>query len=175
MKRILGNQGIFGLIYCLFGIVLLIRPMAIGKVVCYVLGVCALGYGLWKIYGYWKVKDLAGFYKGELAVGVILVVMGLVALIKPSLIISILPAVVGLMILMDGLVTISQALSLRKLDYRWSYLLALGISISVLGLILVANPFGSAMIMMRFLGATLLVDGACELWRHYKLMKIFEG
>ena len=104
----------------------------------------------------------------------VLVVIGLVALFKSEVLLSILPVIIGLIILMDGLVTINQALNLRKLDYRWKYLLPMGIVVAVFGLVLVLNPFGSAMLLMRFLGFTLLVDGFCDFWWYYRLKKLFE-
>ncbi len=102
------------------------------------------------------------------------VVIGLVALFKSEVLLSVLPVIIGLIILMDGLVTINQALNLRKLDYRWKYFLPMGIVVAVFGLILVLNPFGSAMLLMRFLGFTLLVDGFCDFWWYYRLKKLFE-
>lgn len=174
MKKFYSNQSIFAVVYLLLGIILLIHPMAVGKAVCYGMGIVALCYGAWRIYGYWKVREMAGFFQIDLITGVVLVVLGLIALGKPSLLISILPIILGLIILMDGLVTANKALNLRKLDYRWKYLMFSGIAIIVLGLVLVVNPFGSAMLMMRFLGITLIVDGACEMWWYFGLKKYFE-
>lgn len=174
MKKFYSNQSIFAVVYLLLGIILLIHPMAVGKAVCYAMGIVALCYGAWRIYGYWKVREMAGFFQIDLITGVVLVVLGLIALGKPSLLISILPIILGLIILMDGLVTANKALNLRKLDYRWKYLMFSGIAIIVLGLVLVVNPFGSAMLMMRFLGITLIVDGVCEMWWYFGLKKFFE-
>jgi len=50
----------------------------------------------------------------------------------------------------------------------------MGIVVAVFGLVLVLNPFGSAMLLMRFLGFTLLVDGFCDFWWYYRLKKLFE-
>ena len=155
MKSFFTNQGAFSVVYLVLGILLLIHPVAFSRAVCYVLGICAFVYGAWKIWGYWKDRKLGGVFQLELIVGVILVVIGLI-------------------ILMDGLVTINQALNLRKLDYRWKYLLPMGIVVAVFGLVLVLNPFGSAMLLMRFLGFTLLVDGFCDFWWYYRLKKLFE-
>ena len=174
MKSFFTNQGVFVFVYLLLGILLLIHPVAFSQAVCYVLGVCALIYGIWKILGYWKDRKIGGVFQLELIVGVILTVIGLVALFKSEVLLSVLPVIIGLIILMDGLVTINQALNLRKLDYRWKYFLPMGIVVAVFGLILVLNPFGSAMLLMRFLGFTLLVDGCCDLWWYYKLKKLFE-
>lgn len=175
MKKFFENQSIFAFVYILFGVILLVHPMAVGMAVCYIMGICALCYGAWRIYGYWKIKETAGFFKVDLVTGVVMVVLGLVALLKPAVLISFLPAVLGLIILMDGLVTVNQGLKLKQLDYRWKYLLGFGIAIGILGTVLVINPFGSAMLMMRFLGITLAVDGACELWWYYGLKKLFQG
>ena len=174
MKSFFTNQGAFSIVYLVLGVLLLIHPVAFSQAVCYVLGVCAFVYGAWKIWGYWKDRKLGGVFQLELIVGVILVVIGLVALFKSEVLLSILPVIIGLIILMDGLVTINQALNLRKLDYRWKYLLPMGIVVAVFGLILVLNPFRSAMLLMRFLGFTLLVDGFCDFWWYYRLKKLFE-
>lgn len=175
MKKVLSNQGFFALLYVLFGVILLIHPVEFSRMVCYVVGICALVYGGWRIYGYWKIRKLAGFFQVDLIAGVVLAAVGLIALFKPEILISVLPLVLGLIILMDGLVTINQAMNLKKLDYRWKYLLGIGIAVGILGLILVINPFGSAMVLMRFLGITLIVDGGCELWWYYGLKKFFEN
>ena len=121
MKSFFTNQGAFSAVYLVLGILLLIHPVAFSRAVCYVLGICAFVYGAWKIWGYWKDRKLGGVFQLELIVGVILVVIGLVALFKSEVLLSILPVIIGLIILMDGLVTINQALNLRKLDYRWKY------------------------------------------------------
>ena len=173
MKSFFTNQGAFSAVYLVLGILLLIHPVAFSRAVCYVLGICAF-VGAWKIWGYWKDRKLGGVFQLELIVGVILVVIGLVALFKSEVLLSILSVIIGLIILMDGLVTINQALNLRKLDYRWKYLLPMGIVVAVFGLVLVLNPFGSAMLLMRFLGFTLLVDGFCDFWWYYRLKKLFE-
>lgn len=137
MKSFFTNQGAFSVVYLVLGILLLIHPVAFSRAVCYVLGICAFVYGAWKIWGYWKDRKLGGVFQLELIVGVILVVIGLVALFKSEVLLSILPVIIGLIILMDGLVTINQALNLRKLDYRWKYLLPMGIVVAVFGLVLV--------------------------------------
>lgn len=145
MKSFFTNQGAFSIVYLVLGILLLIHPVAFSQAVCYVLGVCAFVYGAWKIWGYWKDRKLGGVFQLELIVGVILVVIGLVALFKSEVLLSILPVIIGLIILMDGLVTINQALNLRKLDYRWKYLLPMGIVVAdVQAWFWFWNPFGSA-------------------------------
>ena len=174
MKKFYSNQSVFSILYFILGIILLIHPMAVGKLVCYAIGIIALACGLWRIYGYWKTREMAGFFQVDLVTGVILTVLGIVALSRPSLLLSVLPLVLGLIILMDGLVTLNKALNLRKLDYRWKYLCAWGSVVMILGLILVINPFGSALLMMRFLGIALLVDGAAESWWYFKLKELLE-
>lgn len=174
MKKFYSNQSVFTIIYLILGVILLIHPMAVGKLVCYTIGILSLCYGLWRIYGYWKIREMAGFFQIDLITGVILAVLGVIALSRPSLLLSILPLILGLIILMDGLVTLNKALNLRKMDYRWKYLLSWSLVVMILGIVLVINPFGSALLMMRFLGAALIVDGAAELWWYFKLKELFE-
>lgn len=83
MKSFFTNQGAFSIVYLVLGILLLIHPVAFSRAVCYVLGICTFVYGAWKIWGYWKDRKLGRVFQLELIVGVILVVIGLVALFKP--------------------------------------------------------------------------------------------
>ena len=44
MKKFYSNQSIFAVVYLLLGIILLLHPMAVGKAVCYAMGIVALCY-----------------------------------------------------------------------------------------------------------------------------------
>ena len=113
MKSFFTNQGAFSIVYLVLGILLLIHPVAFSRAVCYVLGICAFVYGAWKIWGYWKDRKLGGVFQLELIVGVILVVIGLVALFKSEVLLSILPVIIGLIIDQSGTEPSETGLSLE--------------------------------------------------------------
>ena len=54
MKNFLKNQSIFALLYVIFGLILLIRPMTVGTVISYVVGICALLFGAVRIFTFWQ-------------------------------------------------------------------------------------------------------------------------
>ncbi len=172
MKNFLKNQSIFALLYVIFGLILLIRPMTVGTVISYVVGICALLFGAVRIFTFWQQKEEVGYFKIELLAGVAFLVAGICILARPDILLSIFPLMLGILIIVDGAVTVNHALKLRIWpNNTWKAMLASGLLIILLGIVLIANPFGSALLMMRFLGAGLLIDGAVELWWFLNLSK----
>ena len=62
----------------------------------------------------------------------------------------------------EGMLFFSEYLR-RMEDDRWYYPLIAAAVQGVLGAVILANPFGTAMVLMRFIGASLVVEGICEL------------
>ena len=108
----------------------------------------------------------------DLILGVILIVVGVVCLVQPRIILSILPFVLGIIILLDAIGILQRSLRLRRLDYDgWWISLILALVLALFGLILYANPFETTILFVRFLGFTLLADGCFDLWGIYLYRK----
>ena len=59
---------------------------------------------------------------------------------------------------------VQAGFDLRRMeDNRWYAPLVAAAIQGILGGVILANPFGTAMVLMRFIGASLLVEGVFEL------------
>ena len=80
--------------------------------------------------------------------------------------------VLGIIILLDAIGILQRSLRLRRLDYDgWWISLILALVLALFGLILIANPFETTILFVRFLGFTLLADGCFDLWGIYLYRK----
>ena len=104
--------------------------------------------------------------------GVILLVIGIICLVRPRIILSILPFILGIVILLDAVNILQRSFRLRKLSYdRWWVALILALLLALLGITLIANPFETTILFVQFLGFTLLADGCFDLWGNYQYRK----
>lgn len=96
----------------------------------------------------------------------------MICLAQPRIILSILPFILGIVILLDAVGILQRALRLRRMDcVRWWIALILAAVLAFLGITLIANPFDTTMLFVRFLGVTLLADGCFDLWGNYQYRK----
>lgn len=159
------SQGLLAAIDLALGLVLLLYPELTGTMLCYVIGGFALVYGLAKLIGYLRMRELAGFFAVDLFVGIFLSGVGLFALTQPRTVLSVLPFLLGIALLLGGISKFQRAVELKRLDYdRWWVAMLLAALTAVFGLGLMLYPFSAASVMLRFVGGCLLFSGLGDLW-----------
>ena len=83
---------------------------------------------------------------------------------RPQFILSFLPLVLGIALLIDGIGKLPLAMdAVRTLHTALTPVLWAAVLPLVLGIVLIANPFGVAKTVIRFFGIGLIVDGMCDL------------
>lgn len=171
-RGVLASQMAVSAAYVLFGLVLLIWPGLSGGLICTILGLGTLMFGVVKLISYWRLKELGGF-QADLFLGVIFAAVGIFILTQPGIVLSILPIVLGIALVLGGLSKVQRAFQLKGMGYsRWTTVLGTGILTCLLGLVLLVNPFAAAAAMIQCIGIGLIVDGASELWAMYCMSKI---
>ena len=98
---------------------------------------------------------------GFMIFGLVLLAAGAFLIVRMDTVISFLPFVFGLMLLGGCAGKIQTALDLRRVGTQmWlASLLMAGISL-VLGIVLLCQPFQSAMVLTRFIGVSITLEGA---------------
>lgn len=158
------NYIILAVFYILFGLVLLIWPAATGRVICYSLGGIAMIYGAINVITYFVKNEEDRFYRFDLVIGLISLLVGLVIIVMADAVISILPILLGIVILVDSFLRIQNAIDLMRVGYSsWWGVLILALVSVVLGVILIFNPFEAASVFIMFVGMCLIYDGIANL------------
>lgn len=152
-------------VYMGIGVILILFPTLIGSTLCYILAGAFMTMGLVYIIGYSilakKARDEAKPY--GLIKGAALVLLGIFVLAKSRLVISIIPFIIGAMIIIKGIVGIQRSINLKTLgipNYRGSIIGS--VIIIIFGAVMMANPFETAKVISVMLGIGLFASGAAD-------------
>ena len=170
MKAFKNAYSLMAVTDIIFGIVLLIWPDVSMKTFCYVLGVMSVIFGLVHIIIYFTRDKMQAMLQMDMVSGICLLAFGIFVLVKPEFIISILPFVVGVIMLLGAVVKFQNCLDMKKLGFtKWYLILVASLLMVGVVIILVINPFEAAEVMMILLGAGLLADGLISLFDIFML------
>lgn len=158
------------ILYVILGLVLLIWPGVSATVFCWAFGGLLLAYGAVTILTFFFRDSRAGSFVFELLLGIVAAALGLLVLLRPVVVASVLPVIVGLFILVDGLVNLKRALELRSMMYeRWIVPLVLSLISVGLGLLVLFHPFLAAEALVMVIGAVFLYTGVSDLWTIFQV------
>ncbi|HIV68513.1 MAG TPA: DUF308 domain-containing protein [Candidatus Butyricicoccus stercorigallinarum] len=180
-RRIRGSM-LFGSAGSLaLGTALLLIPDLFLQVACYVLGALLIASGVLSVLGSLRADGVrfGGLRLGAVLACAVLVGAGIFVISQPRAISSILPIVVGLLLLFDGALNIRQGLGLRGFGDRAAMsVLVLGVITVVLGAAILLNPYSTAALTLRLTGAALVYSGLSDLvivFRMNRASKTYEA
>ena len=163
-KKLKWNLILMSLLYLALGIFLLMVPGTALNVVCYALGGVVLACAAVQLVRYFVVER--GVFQSQLTLisGIICLALGAFLILRSDIVVSILPIVFGLFVIFDAIGRVQNALDLRRCGYdSWKGFLLLPVLSVVLGVILIANPFGAMETLVMAIGVILIVEGAINL------------
>lgn len=153
----LRKGGMLTSLVCLFlGIFLVLFPFAAMGTACKVIGGVVVVYSGIKLWG--GAKGEAD--RTEQGISIFTAVFGLVLIFSPSVVISILPVLLGLYIVLQGAGGVKHALDLKNTGYsKWNVSLLISILMSIVGLVILFSPMGTAALVVKIFGGVLVVQG----------------
>ena len=159
------NTFVSAVISILIGLALLFQPGTFTVLACRIIAILVLISGAAAILSYVRETQKVWRLQALLVIGIILVLLGICMLARPAFFISLLPLVLGIIVLVHGLQDASYALNLKKLNdpYWWITLLIAAASI-IFAVIVIINPFAAASTVVMMIGAVLIYDGVSDLW-----------
>lgn len=162
-----------GIIYIIFGIIILMNPNEVFKVGVYFISAYTAFNGLVNVYEGLKVKKQTGSYGMNFMGGIILLLLAGIILFFAKGIVSILPIFLGLMIVIGGVIKLMQALNLRGyVNINWVPYMIYSIILIVAGLTLTFNPFSSLLFLFQLFGGLLIFMGISEIISFFQLSKL---
>ena len=164
VKKLKWNLVLMSLLYLGLGVFLVMKPGTALNIVCYALGGVVLACAAVQLVRYFAVER--GVFQSQLTLvsGIVCLALGAFLIIRSDIVVSILPIVVGLFVIFDAIGRVQNALDLRRCgsDSWTGFLFLPGLSV-VLGVVLVANPFGAMETLVMAIGIILIVEGAINL------------
>ncbi|GAB2572380.1 HdeD family acid-resistance protein [Gracilibacillus alcaliphilus] len=150
-------------IFILIGAAIFINPEGFLRFIGYLIAGYLTLLGVIKIYQNHKLKQQTGSYGMGLAGGIILIILAGVFLYFAPTLFSILPFLLGLAIVINGLMHLIVALNIKSTGWTiFCILLVIG------GAVLVFNPFQSTLILFQTFGVILACIGISEIVGHFQ-------
>lgn len=165
LQRMKNSYLAISVVYVIFGLCLAIRPQTSSSVICFALGLiciifCAIS--LLKFYG--TIQRTASF-DPRLILPIIAGIFGLVIMFRPAIVISILPVIVGLILIISGFVKFQNGMSLKQCSYeKWWLVTTFALVAVGAGLLIFFNPFGTGIVFIRIVGIFFIIDGVLSIF-----------
>lgn len=152
------------LFYVVLGIIMIAWPEQACRIACYVLGAALMLFGLFQLFEYLQTRK-AEFMEGSLFIGVFSILIGLLVILRASVVVSVLIAIMGILVIGDSIIKLGYSRQLRKMDAPgWKISMISACALLVIGAFMLFDPFESAKTMIVFAGIFLLLDALGNLF-----------
>lgn len=152
---------VFSILLLILSLFLIFMPIKTVDVLVIFLGSILLLAGVFNIIVYFKNSKEIKPYSSELAIGLILSLVGLLFIIRPLLISFIFEYIIAVCIILEGIFNMQTAFNLKSSGEEktnWILTLILAIITIILGVVLFFNPFTSWIAFISLTGIFLLVS-----------------
>lgn len=163
LKELKWEAILTGVLYILLGIVALLIPETMQKTLGYLIGIVLIVAGAVSMICYLLRDARDNYYHNEFVFGLVGIVLGVAVLYKVEVIISLIPFILGILVLFSGCSKLQDAIDLKRLSYgSWVGMLVVAVINIILGVVLICNPFQAAILLFRVLGVGLILSGASD-------------
>ena len=158
MKRVVRSSIITSVLLATLGVLLIIESETTVISISYILGSALVLFGTIGIIDY--IRKLKTELKSELDLlyATVTIILGVLIILHPKAIASIIPFVLGLIIIINSSTKLNYAFQLKSQSNQlWKSTLVVSIFTTLCGLLLMFNPFTGAVLLTRIVGAIILV------------------
>lgn len=163
MKELKLDMFMAAMFYMILGIILLLFPATTARTVCFLIAGIAIAVGAVSLMVYVMRNIAKNYYRNDFVMGLILIVLGIFVIYRVDMVIALVPFIIGLCIIVSGLFKLQSALDVQRMGGNAVVILGVAIVNIVVGILMVINPFESALLLYRLLGAGLLFSGLTDM------------
>ncbi|MGN1383520.1 MAG: HdeD family acid-resistance protein [Eubacterium sp.] len=161
LRSLKRNKLLTALMSVIVGLVLLLKPSATLSLLSKFIGIMILITGAVMLLIYLRQRESS--LKIHLAASIILAVLGLWIFLRPSGLVALIPTIIGIIVMFDGIFNLGEALTIQKQSRHSPVMpVVLGIITIVLGLVLIFKPLGVAAVITQVIGIVTLYNGISD-------------
>lgn len=158
------NKLLYASILIVVGLILFLFPTQISAIVSIVIGVAFILMGVAVIITYLAKNAVTVLGGNRLVIGVAFVALGIYVLCKSDFIVSIVPFILGLIVLVSGVNKLQNFIDMKRLDCEGGIVTLVFAIINIaFGVVLIINPFDAAMLLLKITGIALIFSGITDL------------
>lgn len=176
LKRTKLAYSILSIVLIVIGIYLIIRPQTAMLTVCRVLGVVLMFYGIIRLLGYFSHDMYQLAFQFDLAMGIFSLVAGCIFLLRTEWIAELIPAFIGVIVLIDAVFKIQTSLDAKRFGIsKWWLILILAVIAGALGAMLLVIPLKVVEFVMVLIGINLVIDGVLNFWVVHDTVRMIDS
>lgn len=157
-----------GVIAMIMGVILLVFPSVTVNVICYIIGIALIAVGVVLVISFISnhssVLSALAIVPGALAI-----VFGIVLCAKSEFFISIIQFLIGLFLVVKGIGDIFKSVSIKLLMPGWWLSAVTAVLVTIAGLLIIFNPFHSAVIITRLIGISFIVFSIIDISIYFRM------
>lgn len=163
LKEMKWDALLTGVMYIVLGIVALVIPETMVKTLGYLMGIVLIVAGAVSMICYLLRDAHQNYYHNDFVSGLVGIVLGCAVLYKVEVIISLVPFLLGVLVLISGCTKLQDVIDMKRMNYgNWIVMLVLaGVNVA-LGILLICNPFKAAAMLFRVIGVGLIFSGITD-------------
>ena len=159
------NKSVFVVpaVYIVLGLVMVIFPETTMKTFCFSLGAIAAVMGIINLVTYFS-RDAVDFvYRYDFVNGVLLIMLGLLFIVKMEMITELIPVLLGVLILANGIMKLQHAIDLKRIEFNgWLYVLVFSLLCLSVGAVCILRPAFIATTLIILMGISFLFCGLTD-------------
>lgn len=176
LKRTKLAYSILSIVLIVIGIYLIIRPQTAMLTVCRVLGVVLMFYGIIRLLGYFSHDMYQLAFQFDMAMGIFSLVAGCIFLFRTERIAEIIPAFIGVIVLIDAVFKIQTSLDAKRFGIsKWWLILILAVIAGAFGAMLLVIPLKVVEFVMVLIGINLVIDGVLNFWVVHDTVRMIDS
>ena len=163
-------------LYIVLGVVALVIPDTMVKTMGYLIGILLIVAGAVSMICYLLREASQNYYRNDFGYGLVGIAVGILFLYKVEWIISLVPVILGILVVASGCRKLQDVIDMKRLGYgNWVAVLILAAVNVVLGVALIANSLDAALLFLQLVGAGLIFSGVTDCVTCFYLAKKAKG
>lgn len=164
MKNFIKSSIISSLVLLAFGILLIVQSEMTIITISYIIGGILIALGAIAILKFFKLIKDVNRTDLDIIYGLVCIILGVIIIDNPEAIASIIPFLIGLIIVLNSATKLQYSIELKKeKNDLWLSTLILSIVMVVCGTVLIFNPFKGAVLLTRIVGIFILIYSVLDL------------
>lgn len=156
-----------GALFVGLGVLMLAAPESVMKAIVYVLAAYSIVLGILNIVAFYRGRTRV-FFGYDFISGAMLILLGVVMIIFTKGILSVLPIFLGVLLILGGVARLIEALGgAAGMGGPRAVLLVLAVLLIAGGVVVIANPFTTSVILFQVYGALVVLQGISEVTSYF--------
>lgn len=171
IKSIYKSSIFTSMLLLIFGIMLLFKSDGTIVAISYMLGGSLIVLGLVALISYMNKKE-GGTNSLNIVYGTITAVFGILIILNPTAIATVIPFVIGAGILINSSIKLMYAMELKnKQSDAWKATIIMNAICALCGILILFNPFKTSVLIFKIIGICIIIYAVVDLLSSYKLKK----